>query len=94
MFRALTLRGSRGEINSGYRLAAALSSWTITRDAESRSWSLAARIEHADSYRLLQRPLQFTAHRHVKPTGIWCFEVRELTLKGATLTATLSPPLR
>jgi hypothetical protein len=92
VFRGLTLRGKRGEINSGFRRAAALSTWVITRDGESFTWALSAAIEHADTFRLLQRPLQFTAPRTAKPAGLWCFEVRTLDIRGTLLTATLGPP--
>jgi hypothetical protein len=92
VFRGLTLRGTRGEINSGFRRAASLSSWVVTRDPESKAWGLSAAIAQADSFRLLQRPLQFTAPRTATPAGLWCFEVRELTIKGTLLSATLGPP--
>ena len=92
MFRAITLRGKRGEINYGFRLAASLSSWVISRDAESRQWTLAASVDRADTFQLSRRPLQFTAHRYAKPAGVWAFDVQTLDLKGETLTATLSPP--
>ena len=94
MFRAITLRGQRGEINYGFRRAAALSTWTITRDGETHVWSLLASIERADTFQLTRRPLQFTAPRHAKPAGLWAFEVRTLDVKGSTLTATLGPPMK
>jgi hypothetical protein len=93
VFRGITLRGRRGEINSGFRLAASLSSWVITRDAESKRWALSAAVERVDTFRLTQRPLQFTAPRTAKPAGLWCFEVQTLDVKGATLSATLGPPV-
>jgi hypothetical protein len=92
VFRGITLRGQRGEITYGFRRAASLVSWVITRDAESRAWTLAAAIERADSFQLTRRPLQFTAPRYAKPAGLWCFDVQALEIKGATLTATLGPP--
>jgi hypothetical protein len=94
VFRGITLRGQRGEINYGFRRAAALLSWVITRDAESKQWTLAAAVERADSFQLTRRPLQFTAHRYAKPAGIWAFEVQTLDIKGEHLTATLGPPMQ
>jgi hypothetical protein len=92
MFRAVTLRGTRGEISYGFRRAAALSSWAITRHGETRQWSLAASVERADTFQLSRRPLQFTAPRTARPAGLWCFEIQTLTITGTRLTATLSPP--
>jgi hypothetical protein len=94
VFRGITLRGLRGEINYGFRRAAALSSWVIVRDGETHVWSLSAAIDRADTFQLSRRPLQFTAPRHAKPAGLWAFEVRTLDVKGTTLTATLGPPMQ
>jgi hypothetical protein len=94
VFRAITLRGKRGEINYGARRAASLVSWVITRDAESRRWELSAAIERADSFQLTRRPLQFTAPRTAKPAGFWSFEVETLTVRGSLLTARLGPPMQ
>jgi lipocalin len=92
VFRGITLRGQRGEISYGFRRAAALRSWVIMRDPESRQWTLAAGVDRADTFQLSRRPLQFTAPRYAKPAGVWCFDVQTLDVRGDTLTATLGPP--
>jgi hypothetical protein len=92
VFRGITLRGQRGEISYGFRRAAALRSWVITRDAESKQWTLLAGVDRADTFQLSRRPLQFTAPRYATPAGLWCFDVQTLDVKGDTLTATLGPP--
>ena len=92
MFRGITLRGKRAEINYGFRRAASLASWVIIRDPESKQWTLAAAIERADTFQLSRRPLQFTAPRTAKPAGLWCFDIHTIDVRGERLTATLGPP--
>jgi hypothetical protein len=94
VFRGITLHGKRGEIVYGRYLAAALSSWVVTRNGETRRWALSAAVERADSFQLTRRPLQFTAVRTAKPAGFWCFDVETVAVKNGRLTATLSPPLQ
>lgn len=93
MLKALTLRGPVASLSWGCSEAADLRSWVV-RKHERGAWTLRARVERVDTYRLAQVPLLFTAPRAVKPVGLWCFPVVPKTVKvqGRALTATLGPP--
>jgi hypothetical protein len=93
LFNTVTFGGQRGSIVWGAGDAAVLGRWSVARDVNFR-WSLSARVERADSYRLRQIPLLFQAPRLAKPAGLWCFPVipKTLQLHGTALTASLGPP--
>ena len=93
MFRTLVMRGQRGSILWSGSNAAVLSQWTLTKD-EQNQFTLSARIDRADTFRLRQLPLLFTAPRAARPAGLWCFPVlpKTLLVQGASLTAALGPP--
>ena len=93
MFRSLVLRGQQGSILWSGSDAAVLSRWTLTRD-EHFKFTLSARVERSDSFRLRQLPLVFTAPRKTKPAGLWCFPIlpKTLQVQGASLSAALGPP--
>lgn len=93
LFHTVTVGGQRGSLVWGAGPAAVLGRWTVARD-EHFHWTLRARVESADSYRLRQLPLLFQAPRLAKPVGLWCFPVlpNTLRLEGAALTAALGPP--
>jgi hypothetical protein len=87
--------GQRGAILWGSGDAAVLSAWSVVRD-EQYQFTLSARIERADSYRLRQLPLRFVFASVIKPAGLWCFPVlpKTMSVNGAALTASLGPPER
>lgn len=94
MFDKLTLRGSTASINWGYRSAAALRAWTVTRAKDELTgrvlWTLQAALgPQVDHFQLRQRPLLFTAPRR---GGFWCWPVREVYLGDTRVTANLDPP--
>lgn len=93
MFRTLTLTGVRGSIVWGAGEAAALARWRVAR-SEDHGWTLSARVDRVDQFRLRQIPLLFQAPRFAKPAGLWCFPVLPNTLQveGEALTAKLGPP--
>jgi hypothetical protein len=85
--------GQRGALSWGYRDAAALCAWTVTRDA-ARQFYLRARVERIDSYGIKQIPILFTAPRTSRPRGLWVFPVipNSIRIAGTVLTAALRPP--
>ena len=93
LFNSVTFGGQRGAIVWGAGEAAALGRWSVHRD-EQFHWTLSARVDRVDSFRLRQLPLLFQAPRIAKPAGLWCFPVLPKTLQidGTSLTAALGPP--
>lgn len=90
MFDRLTLRGARASIVWGYRTAAALSTWTISK--EGPKWILRATFDGVDRFMVRQtKPaLIFTAPRHY---GQSCWPVvGQVEVGDRTLVATLGPP--
>lgn len=84
---AFRLRGSRAEILWGYRTAATISSWSISRKKD--VWTLTAKAEHVDEYQARQRPLMFTAPR---PGGFWSWPIESLHVGPSQLVAELGQP--
>ena len=93
LFNTVTFGGQRGAIVWGAGDAAVLGRWSVHRN-DAFQWTLSARVERADSFRLRQLPLIFQAPRLAKPAGLWCFPVLPKTLQvnGTALTASLGPP--
>jgi hypothetical protein len=88
MFESLTLRGGEGAIVWGYFTAASLTSWTIQQTPG--AWILSAVVKSADTFKLQQRSVRFTAPRK---GGDLCFPVVSCQMTDAThLTATLGQP--
>lgn len=73
MFHAVTLRGGEGAVLSGYRTAATLTAWTITK--RDGAWSLRAVCARTDAYQLRQRNLFFSAPRARDTKGFWYWPV-------------------
>lgn len=91
MFERITIRGARASIVWGYRTAAALSTWTISKNETGR-WVLRATCEGVDRFMVRQtKPsLIFTAPRHY---GQSCWPiVGDVQLHGTTLVAALGKP--
>lgn len=78
--------GRVGEVRWGYRAVASFGSWSL--DLEPDGGSLTAQITACDDYGITQTPLVL-----VVPAGqtTWRWPVRELTVAGTTLTATVGP---
>jgi len=91
LFSSITLRGIRGRLVWGYRTAAELTAWSISRpEGPDAEWTLTAGIATVDRFQVLQRPLLFYAPR----TGgsHWCWPIRRLYLGDGRLVANLGPP--
>jgi len=93
LFNTVTFGGKSGAIVWGAGEAAGLGRWSVSRD-EHFHWTLSARVDRVDSYRLRQLPLLFQAPRLAKPVGLWCFPVlpKTVVVNGSALTASLGPP--
>jgi hypothetical protein len=98
MFKAITLRGTTATLAWGYRTAAALSVWTVSRSLDEAkgtyAWTLAATLgPQCDRFQVRQaearKELVFTAPRK---GGHWVWPVRTVTVGERRLTATLGPP--
>ena len=89
MFEKLTIHGEAASLLWGYRTAATLSAWRITKDQQ--QWKLTATVQQMDAFQARQRPLLFSAP-HEK--GRWCWMVEELHISERQLTATLGQPLQ
>jgi hypothetical protein len=96
MFEKLTLRGPRAAIKwGGYRDAATLSAWAITRARDERGqvrWTLQAALTRVDQFVLSQRPLLFVAPRTGRVGGFWLWPVQEMQIGTTTVRANLGPP--
>lgn len=87
------LRGPSGSIVWGYRTAATLTAWTVTRDASSgrAAWTLRATIERGSAFELRQKGLHFATPRL---GGFFVWEITEPPrVVNNTLTAKLTPPM-
>jgi hypothetical protein len=98
MFHAITLRGTRASLAWGYRTAAALTSWTVSRTLDEAkgtyAWTLAATLgPQCDRFQVRQaqarKELIFSAPRQ---GGFWVWPVHTVTVGERRLTATLGPP--
>jgi hypothetical protein len=90
--RSLTIHGREAAILWGYRTAAAIDGWTITRTraARDQGWQLTATIARADVFQLRQRPLHFTAPRL---GGFWHWPLLEApVIQDRALTVRLGKP--
>jgi hypothetical protein len=92
VFRKLAVRGQGGTLVWGYRTAAALRTWTITRDTDPKRgpWRLSASLARVDRFQIRQRPLIFTAPR--LGGGTWCWPVLDIQVGTEALLARLGPP--
>jgi hypothetical protein len=93
VFQHLAIRGRDGSLVWGYRTAAVLNTWAITRESPGAGgdgiWRLSATIARVDSFQIRQRPLLFTAPR---PGGRWCWPVADLQVGASAILARLGPP--
>lgn len=98
MFHAITLRGSSASLAWGYRTAAALQSWTVSRTLDEAkgtyTWTLAAALgQQCDRFQVRQaqarRELLFSAPRK---GGFWVWPVHSVTVGERRLIATLGQP--
>jgi hypothetical protein len=83
----VTMRGGQGSITWGYRTAADIVSWRVSRKAG--KWKLVARPKRIDSYQVTQTPLLFVAPRM---GGFWTWPIEKLTVGAESLVAELGPP--
>jgi hypothetical protein len=90
MFEKLTIHGEVASLLWGYRTAATLSAWKITKDKE-HAWTLTATVQKLDAFQARQRPLLFTAP-HEK--GRWCWMVEQIQITDRQVTATLGQPVQ
>lgn len=94
LFQSLRVRGPQASILWGYRTAATLSGWTVSKRRDEKSgkwlWSLSAKLgAQTDRFQLRQRPLLFTAPRR---GGFWVWPVLAVTVGETTISAQLGPP--
>lgn len=86
-FLNATVRGAAGQILWGYRPAAWLRSWTISK--EHGQWRLRGTADRIDAFQLRQKPLIFTAPRG---KGQWCWPVTSVVVNQQQIIGTLGPP--
>ncbi len=86
----LQIRGVIGQIKYGYYTAAAVHGYTVTRDKETKVWSLVATVVQADAFKMKQRPLRFVAP-HKKGAWEWVIVQESLVLNHGTVRCTLTP---
>jgi hypothetical protein len=98
LFNAITLRGKGATLSWGYRVAAMLPAWTVSRRLDEAkgvwAWSLSATLgPQIDRFQVRQaqarRELVLSAPRK---GGFWVWPVQAVTVGEKTLTATLGPP--
>lgn len=77
MFDKLVIRGATASILWGYRTAAQLQAWTITKEKD--GWILRASVEGMDRFQIRRSPLIFTSPRHY---GMCCWPVIVVTHVG------------
>ena len=93
MFRALTIRGQAAAILWGYRQAATVTAWTVTKartQGHPPVWTLRATVTRSSAFELRQTPLLFSAPR-IKGFWVWPI-IGPPRIERETLTATLGPP--
>jgi hypothetical protein len=79
----LTVTGTRATVQWGYQCAAQIRDWTISKDDQGQL-RLTATIASGHTFRLSQRPLMVQTPR-------WAWQILELQIEGASLTAVLGP---
>lgn len=84
----LQIRGVIGQIKWSYYIAAGVHGYTVTRDKQTKVWSLVATVVVSDAFKMAQRPLIFVAP-HKK--GEWRWEIVSHQLVNGTVRATLTP---
>jgi hypothetical protein len=83
--------GVRGLIRWHHYTAADVYAFTVHRDRQAR-WTVSARVQHADSFKLAQSPLAFIVPSKF---GAWRFPIRAITAhQDDALLADLGPPTR
>lgn len=89
MIRDLTLHGGTASLLWGYRTAAVLKSWRITKDKKQGKWTLTGTLARVDAFQARQTPLIFTAPRD---KGMWCWPIESIDMGPNHLRAILGPP--
>jgi hypothetical protein len=84
---SIAISGEKGAVLWGYREAASLRAWTLSR-TEAGALALSGTMTSQDRQRIAQRPLVFLIRR---PDGIWRWPILELQTSGDALTAYLGP---
>jgi hypothetical protein len=84
---SVTISGEQGAVLWGYREAATLRAWTLSR-TDAGALTLSGTITMVDHQRISQRPLIFLVRR---PDGIWRWPILTLQTAGEALTASLGP---
>jgi hypothetical protein len=82
------ISGVVGAVMWSYYKAAVIEGYTVVGRGPkgALSWSLTARVVHADAFKLRQRPLMFVA---VHERGSWRWPIVSFTLEKGRLTADL-----
>jgi len=81
---SVIVTGAEGVLRWGYRRAALLRAWTITKD-EQGVWAITGTLADVDYVAVSQRPLTFQA-----PNG-WRWPLTTLQMTDASLYAVLGP---
>lgn len=95
MFRwNVRLRGREGSLLWGYRQAATVGEWSITKaqvpKGQPPRWQLCATVKQSDAFQLRQKPLLFSAPRD---KGMWCWGVEgDVQIAGGKLIVQLGQP--
>lgn len=76
--------GEEGELKWGYRRAATVRAWSLTK-GDDNVWTLTGTVSDLDDFALSQPALKF-----VTPNG-WRFPITELQTQDASLRARLGP---
>jgi len=92
MFDELVMHGGAdgkmdATISWAWHTAAVCRGWRVHKNDKGK-WSLTARVERADLFKLQQRPLFFNAPRQ---GGHWCWPVTAVTVQDQQITAALGP---
>jgi hypothetical protein len=89
---ARTITGVVGQIKWSYYVAAGVEGFTAMRQPAPRgvkpTWTLSARIVGSDKFKMAQRPLIFVAPL---ARGRWVWEIREFSIVGDRMIASLGP---
>lgn len=88
MFEHLRIHGGSASILWGYRTAAVLKRWHISKNKEGR-WVLRATVDRLDAFQARQKPLLFTAPR---AKGMWAWPIESITVNANAVMAQLGLP--
>ena len=86
---APVLKGAIGLVKYSYRTVATVTRFQVSRDPETKAWSLRGTCVGADTGLLAERPLRFVV---ATKKGAWTWPVESVTVAGLQLTARLGVP--